>query len=344
MAAPETLVAGAMDALESAVAILDEHGVIAYTNMAWQQFAIDGGFPGDPAMVGVDYLEACEASRDNDEYVKQAWDGINALLSGETNRFQMEYPCPTAGDPELWFLLWATTFTHDGARYVLIEHLNIADRNKIEQATLERNKRLSTVSSVLSHDLRNPMSVALGYAELLEDNPDDAALEHIVASLNRMDLIIDDAVTLSRQQLDETEAVSLCDVVETTWGLIETSDATLRCHEDLTFEADRSILESVFQNLFSNAIEHGGADVTIGVGPLAEGRGFFVENNGPPIPPAQYDFIFEPGYSTNAVESNSGLGLAIVENAVSIHGWEIDVTLAESGGPRFEIQFPDSPF
>jgi signal transduction histidine kinase len=87
------------------------------------------------------------------------------------------------------------------------------------------------------------------------------------------------------------------------------------------------------ENLFRNAIEHGGEDVTIRVGGLSDG--FYVEDDGPGIPEDARDEVFEVGYSTSP--NGTGFGLNIVKEIVEAHGWEIGVTAGMDGGARFEI-------
>jgi signal transduction histidine kinase len=82
-------------------------------------------------------------------------------------------------------------------------------------------------------------------------------------------------------------------------------------------------------------MEHGGDDVTVTVGPLTAGDGFYVEDDGPGIPPADRQSVFEFGETSNP--NGSGLGLAIVATIADAHGWERRVTEAESGGARFEF-------
>jgi len=65
-----------------------------------------------------------------------------------------------------------------------------------------------------------------------------------------------------------------------------------------------------------------------------------VADDGPGIPEAERSAAFESGYST--AEGETGFGLAIVREVVDAHGWEIDVTDAESGGARFEIVTVDA--
>ncbi|WP_226039793.1 HAMP domain-containing sensor histidine kinase [Natrinema sp. DC36] len=338
MTTPDDLALRAIDELDSEVAIVDSDGVIVYTNAAWQAFGTDGGFTDDSTMVGTSYLDACEPSRDDDAYAEQAYEGLKSLLDGRNERFQLEYPCPTTDDSLSWFLLWATTFERDGELYVLVEHFEISDRKRTERELERRNERLSTVSNVLSHDLRNPLALALGYTEELMEDPSPEQAAQVRSALNRMTAIIDDAVTLSKQELDDIEIVDLHGVVDDVWGVIETKNATVERGETLAFEADRSILSSILQNLFRNAIEHGGDEVTIGVGSLEDRRGFYVEDDGPGVPAPLRETIFEAGYSSRSTDGNSGLGLSIVENAVAVHDWELSVTESASHGARFEIE------
>ncbi|MFC7042726.1 ATP-binding protein [Halonotius sp. GCM10025705] len=71
------------------------------------------------------------------------------------------------------------------------------------------------------------------------------------------------------------------------------------------------------------------------VGVLDDDAGFYVENDGEPIPEAKREQIFETGYTTN--KQGTGFGLAIVNRIVDAHSWEIQATDGSAGGARFEI-------
>lgn len=89
----------------------------------------------------------------------------------------------------------------------------------------------------------------------------------------------------------------------------------------------------LLENLFRNAVEHGGPDVTVEVGALEDG--FFVEDDGPGIPSDARDEVFDVGYSS--ADDGSGFGLSIVRRIATAHGWDISVTEGTDGGARFEI-------
>ena len=152
-----------------------------------------------------------------------------------------------------------------------------------------------------------------------------------------MEAIIVDALTLARQgeTIDDTESVSLTDLVGKCRGSIDADMASLEIADELTFDGDRDRLRHVFENLFRNAIEHGGSDVTVRVGCHDE-RGIYVEDSGPGIPVEKRDEVFKPGHSS--AQGGTGFGVAIVKRIVEAHGWELSVTDGTDGGARFEFE------
>ena len=205
-----------------------------------------------------------------------------------------------------------------------------------QREALERqNEQLDEFTSVISHDLRNPLSVAAGRLELLEADCDSEHLAALESSLDRMRTLIDDLLTLAREGETATdrEPVALDSAVEACWSNVRTDGATVLVDVHRSVRADPSRLKQVFENLFRNSIEHAGSGVTVRVGGLEDG--FYIEDDGPGIPEAERDEVFRAGYSTS--EEGVGFGLSIVERIVEAHGWEIRVTDGNEDGARFEI-------
>ncbi len=75
--------------------------------------------------------------------------------------------------------------------------------------------------------------------------------------------------------------------------------------------------------------------MTVRVGTLADGRGFYVADDGPGIPEDERDEVFERGYTTS--DDGTGFGLAIVSEIVDAHGGRITVAESEDGGVRFDV-------
>jgi PAS domain S-box-containing protein len=205
-----------------------------------------------------------------------------------------------------------------------------------QKRSLERqNERLEKFTGVVSHDLRNPLNVANARLGLARNECDSEHLDDVTNALDRMETLIDDLLTLTREgeRVDETDAVDLADTVDRCWRTVETADATLVVETDRTIGADRSRVQQLLENLFRNAVEHGGETVRITVGDLD--TGFYVTDDGPGIPGDEREQVFDAGYSNE--DDGTGLGLNIVQEIAEAHGWDVTVTGSAGGGARFEI-------
>ena len=214
----------------------------------------------------------------------------------------------------------------------------------------ERERQLEQFASIVSHDLRNPLNVATLRLDLARAESDSEHLEDVAQAHARMEALIEDLLTLAREGTSDIEAeqVGVAAAIEQCWQNVETRDARLVVETDRTIRADLSRLQQLGENLIRNAVEHGstsnrtesddavergGSGVTITVGELADG--FYVEDDGPGIPPDERETVFEAGYSTGG--GGTGFGLSIVSQVCEAHGWEIRATSGTDGGARFEI-------
>ncbi|QLH82044.1 HAMP domain-containing histidine kinase [Halosimplex pelagicum] len=219
-----------------------------------------------------------------------------------------------------------------------IERARVAERLQIKQQATERqNEFLEEFASIVSHDLRNPLNVAQGRLQIAQDEVESEHLDTVETSLERIEKIITNTLILARegQTVGEATLIDLDVLVDECWGAVNTKNAELVTETLPTIEADPDRLRHIFENLFRNAVEHGGDDVVVRVGTLSDRDGIFVEDNGPGIPPDKADVVFETGYTTTT--QGSGFGLGIVARIVQAHGWEIRVTTGDEGGARFEI-------
>jgi len=231
----------------------------------------------------------------------------------------------------------------------LIVLQDITERVRREERLSQQNEQLEQFASVVSHDLRNPLNVISGRVQLAHETGGDEHFEAIERAADRMDGLIDELLQLARQgqAVSEPERVILRNVAEDAWLLVEAPAASLEVAGEVAIEADRDRLQQALENLFRNAIEHAGEDVSVFVEPLAgDGAGFAVEDDGPGIPPDEQDQVFEYGRTTD--ENGTGFGLAIVEEIIDAHGWSIratdgkrsgtgDADTGGYGGARFEI-------
>jgi signal transduction histidine kinase len=152
-----------------------------------------------------------------------------------------------------------------------------------------------------------------------------------------MEDIIDDALDLAREDdaVTITDRVGVSSVARSAWTNVETHTASLAFDDECSIEADRDKLLTLFENLFRNAVEHAGSDVTVTVGSLDSRTGFYVADDGPGIPESERTEVFQHGHTTSS--DGTGLGLSIVTRIADAHGWEVTVRESRSGGARFEI-------
>lgn len=231
------------------------------------------------------------------------------------------------------FMDWEVTFVELMSRWVGYE----LERNQINDKLAEKNERLEQFASVLSHDIRNPLTVALGRLDVVRQEHNSEHFEVIERSLVRIESLIEDVLTHARQEeaSTETETVELRKIINQCWSVVDTAGASLEVESDITFRANPARLQQLFENLLRNTIEHGSVDATVRVGALADRAGFYLADNGPGIPEEKRTRVFDSGYTETA--QGTGFGLAIVKEITDDHGWDITISESDGGGAQFNI-------
>lgn len=313
------------------ITILEVDGTIRYESPSVERIL---GY--EPAqLVGesaFDYIHPDDRERVIEEFERS--------LRNEDLQPEVEYRF-TAADGS-WRWLASTGSNHIDSKPIegyVVNSRDITERKQREQELQRQNERLDEFASVVSHDLRNPLQIAQGRATILEDLCGAESEEHLVALVNaleRMESIVQDTLTLARQgeTVIEMTAIPFGELVEDCWAGVETAEATLEVDDGFTIRGDRGRLRQVFENLFRNAVEHGGDDVTVRVGRAGEGC-VYVEDDGPGIPVNERDEVFGAGHTTET--EGTGFGLAIVKRIAEAHGWEVSVTDGRDGGARFRF-------
>ncbi|MFC7325510.1 sensor histidine kinase [Halorubrum rutilum] len=288
---------------------------------------------------------------------------LRSALDGET--VDVTYRLALGDDDPTWVRERGRS---DGSGDV-VGYLLPASEGDERRRQLERQReRLEEFASVVSHDLRNPLSVAVGNVELAKEFGGEAAderLDRAHDALDWMDDLISDLLALAREgrSVEETATVDLRSVVDAAWQTAGSgSDATLVVEDSLPWvECDRSRLRQALENLFRNAIEHGAPDdcspgevsgavggdvgddgsadasLRVSVGVTADG--FYVADDGSGIDPSERESVFEPGRTS--ADDGTGFGLAIVERIAEAHGWSVSATESRRSGARFEFDGVD---
>ncbi|MFD1640626.1 sensor histidine kinase [Halohasta litorea] len=292
---------------------------------------------------------------DDRSVIEAAVDRLKA--TGET--YDLELRERTDGGEIYWVRTVGVPVYDDDGEITGIRgvYRDITDRKEREQqldATRRQleasNRQLGEFASIVSHDLRNPLNVAEGRLALAAEECDSEHLVVVERAHTRMKALITDLLTLAREgkTVDTVEPVVLADLVAAAWESVDTGEAVLELDSTRTILTDPHRLQRVLENLIRNSVEHGSTDnrpqtddandhdraeVTISIEEID--GGFAVSDDGPGIPEADREGVFESGYST--ARDGTGFGLAIVAQIVAAHGWEIALTESVDGGARFEI-------
>ena len=256
-----------------------------------------------------------------------------------------EFTTDANGGPERTYDIEVTQITDqfDITQGYVVVLRDITDRKQRERQLEEQNQRLEEFADVVSHDLRNPLGTAEGWAEAADDALDSSepnietaemALDHIDTAHERMEELIEVLLTMARQgqTVDDPEPVSLADCASEAWETADTGEMELNVDIDRTVGGDAARLRQAFENLFRNANDHSGAStVTVTRTP----DGFAIEDDGDGVDDADEESLFEFGYTTD--EDGTGIGLAVVKRIINAHGWQIAVGESDEGGACFEI-------
>ncbi len=231
------------------------------------------------------------------------------------------------------------TLTYEGETAWLVSGRDVTERRRREAELERQNERLEEFASIVSHDLRNPLNLAAANADLVKNGHEDR-IEIVEEALEDMEQLIDDLLSLARQgevvSESDFETFGLADAAEEAWAGVSPPDgAAIELADNPDIRGDRARVEQALSNLFRNAVEHAGPDVTVTVGALDD-AGFSIADDGPGIPEDEREVVLDAGY-TNA-DSGTGYGLAIVAEIAEAHGWEFSVAESESGGARFEFR------
>jgi PAS domain S-box-containing protein len=256
--------------------------------------------------------------------------------------------------------------SHNAVR-TIVQLLDITERQKAEQAMFEHtqeleshNAELDAFADSVAHDLRNPLSTIIGFAEALLEPYDDLSPEQlraIIASMARvgrkMDSIIDELLFFARVRKTAVRPVPVDmaplvdNVVHRLRHLIDSKEAELVLpkHWPLALGYGPWI-EEVWANYISNAVSYGGAPPRIELGSdlLPDNRvRFWVRDSGDGVPPALRDRIFQGFGQTGVVRPRGhGLGLALVKRIIDKLDGEVGLIcpVQDERGSCFSFTLP----
>ncbi len=211
-----------------------------------------------------------------------------------------------------------------------------------------------------SHELRSPLTALRAVGEVaLRDGNDPAVLRETIGSMleeaQRLTDLVDALLTLAR--MDSTKADAAREEVNIATLLDEVRDQfevlanekrqtiAVTSDDDVTVQADRTLLHLALVNLVHNAIQHGPADSKISITAVRGARkiDISVKDNGPGIPGEYHEKVFERFFRVDKARSRArggaGLGLAIAKQSVERNGGRIILESNSDRGSVFRIEF-----
>lgn len=241
-----------------------------------------------------------------------------------------------------------------------LERIALSQREAVSRLAAEREQLRNALLSALSHDLRTPLTVLFGQAEILtldlasegsEHAPQASAMrEQTLNTIRLVNNLLDMARLQSGGFSLTAEWMALDELIGSTLKMMSPSLAGRKVeldlpHEMLPIYVDGPLMERVLSNLLENALKYGGTAAKIGIrAGLESERWLTIEvwDSGPGIPEGQQKQIFEKfarGSKESAVPG-VGLGLAICQAIMAIHGGKIRALNGPEGGARFILSLP----
>ena len=236
---------------------------------------------------------------------------------------------------------------------------NINDMSlKISQAEKIQQEFISSVS----HELRTPLTAISGWAETLSADPGanidqtKRGLGIILKESRRLTTMVEELLEFTKMQDGRftlrVESVDLAseleDAIYTYFELFRQEGIEVSYKgpdEDVPpIVADSERMKQVFCNVLDNAAKHGGAGKRIDVSAACEDRKFVirVRDYGPGIPEEELPFVKQKFYKGSSKARGSGIGLAVCDEIVRLHGGTFGIANAEGGGAVVTISLPMS--
>jgi signal transduction histidine kinase len=208
-------------------------------------------------------------------------------------------------------------------------------------------RELNLAAAGLAHETRNPLNIVRGLAQMIskeETLPAEVRQKTrgIMDETDRVTAQLNEFINYSRPREVRRAAIALGTVVDEVVRALncDVEEKKLRIETSgtqINIEADEQLLRQALFNLVLNAVQAvpPGGEIKVAAARNGPDAVLEVSDNGPGVPPERRTEIFKPYFTTN--EKGTGLGLAVVQQIVLAHGWEITCLANEPRGARFRL-------
>ncbi len=234
-------------------------------------------------------------------------------------------------------------------------------RKELEDAHLQlvQSEKIASVGKMaagVAHEINNPLSGVLIYAELLreslKDNPQHLSdIQEVIDQTLRCKKIVSDLLEFSRQSIGKASSFQLeylinrCLNFLINQAMFQDIQVTTDIEPDMPeMVGDMGQLQQVFTNLFINAADamegKGKLQIKANYNPETSYFVIKVSDTGPGIPEQLRDAVFDIFFTTKPVGKGTGLGLSISQNIIKLHGGNLTFNCPKEGGTTFKIELP----
>ena len=269
---------------------------------------------------------------------KNEYERLISLLRDHRTINGMEVKCRIKTGEIRTCLFSSSLIVMDGKIYILSSVEDATERKRSEHALRLANRQLNLLTGITRHDILNKISIILGFIKVAEKKSSDPAVGEYLMKIKS-------TTTAIRSQIEFTRVYQDLGTNQPQWTGLDTVMPRTHVPATIALNADVQgievfadpMLEKVFFNLLDNSVRHGQRVTDIRVTSHHSGEDLVVvwEDNGIGIAAEEKERIFERGFG-----KNTGLGMFLVREILSLTG----ITIVETGEPgrgtRFEIRVP----
>ena len=230
--------------------------------------------------------------------------------------------------------------------------VDVTYRKEMESILLRKNRELNDFAHTVSHDLKNPLFIIMGFLNIIKDNPllFDTHFDKIINKLKELMCFVDNLLSLSRagKIIDKKEKIDFSDLLYTNFlrNGGETANAEIILPDrGKDIKADRAGVNSIFSNLITNSFRYRDPEkdkLIIEADYINEGNTVTIiyRDNGIGISHENLEKIFDPGFTVSK-NKGTGFGLPIAKKITEAHGGTISAHSEGVGkGMEFRIKLP----
>ena len=219
---------------------------------------------------------------------------------------------------------------------------DIKKRRKVEAALGTANQKLSLLSQITRHDISNRVFALLAELDLAKDLSSDPRLTESLLHLEQTSMAIQDQIAFTKDYQEIGAQApgwyAVTPLIRIAADQLDSPEVNVTISCDGVVVFSDAMISKVFYNLIHNALRHGEHVTRIAFSYQVSGTDLLIvcEDNGAGIDPEEKDNIFRKGFG-----KDSGLGLFLIREILSITGITIQETGEQGKGARFEIRVPE---